>query len=552
MHNIDAVIYPGVQLSWRRVISIAQNTPDPAAIDNKLEDEVNDNPTSRIQCMGRALQNMYTITSQEEGYVAFISTMLQELKYNCPVSMTFVKHIIDFSEIPSKQTIQRATDLLFRVTAENERINQSILWSMLARKFAGNLAEAMWRDEIATVLIQSLLDKDKDRMVKIFALLALESFALTGSIKKRIVNHPLGLVLVLNQNLQECYSLLSESPMINSPNLTLVSALRRKYTGKKFYHDLIKKLKIKKSKKPVVNPPPTLPNTMSYDWSGLMQSQHCFLWSLHNIFNPSSSVPSIPLPKVFLNPKDCTSHCKLSENCLEIRNDTFYLESARATASVDSGVWYYEVLLLTNGVMQIGWGTKKCVFLQEEGCGVGDDPNGFAFDTYRSAIWAASEAIYPRTRRNIGHCKTGDVLGSLLDMDKGLCTFFVNGQDLGLTVQFQTSAKKHMLGLFPIISLTSHQHVIVNFGEQPWLYQPNIRHQPMCNSSQHVMDLVKKEEEEEYDWDGPLCTLCFSEPKDVVLFPCQHNGFGKNCAKVLEHCPLCRTKIDERVTVCKT
>lgn len=64
MHNIDAVLYPGVQLSWRRVMSIAQNTPDPAAIDNKLDDEVNDNPTSRIQCMGRALQNMYTITSQ--------------------------------------------------------------------------------------------------------------------------------------------------------------------------------------------------------------------------------------------------------------------------------------------------------------------------------------------------------------------------------------------------------------------------------------------------------------------------------------------------------
>lgn len=163
--------------------------------------------------------------------------------------------------------------------------------------------------------------------------------------------------------------------MIDSPNLTLVSTLRRKYTGKRFYHGLIKKLKIKKSKKPVVNPSATLPNIMPDGWSRLMQSQHCFLWSLNNIFNPSSSsASSTPLPKVFLNPKDCTSHCKLSENCLEIRNDTFYLESARATASVNSGVWYYEVLLLTNGVMQIGWGTKKCVFLQEEGCGVGDDP----------------------------------------------------------------------------------------------------------------------------------------------------------------------------------
>lgn len=65
------VNYPGVQLSWRRVLSIAKNTPDPAAIDEdyKYEDEVNINithhhTTSRMQSMGRALQNMYTITSQ--------------------------------------------------------------------------------------------------------------------------------------------------------------------------------------------------------------------------------------------------------------------------------------------------------------------------------------------------------------------------------------------------------------------------------------------------------------------------------------------------------
>lgn len=159
--------------------------------------------------------------------------------------------------------------------------------------------------------------------------------------------------------------------MINSPNLTLVSAIKKKYSGKRIYHGLIQRLKIKKSKKPFVDQS-IVPTIVPNDWSGLMQSQHCFQWSLNNVFDPS--VSSNHLPKVFLNPKDCTSHCKLSKNCLEIRNDTFHLESARASASVDSGVWYYEVLLLTNGVMQIGWGTKKCVFLQEEGCGVGDDP----------------------------------------------------------------------------------------------------------------------------------------------------------------------------------
>lgn len=208
-------------------------------------------------------------------------------------------------------------------------------------------------------------------------ILQLYSLTILGSIKKRILNHPLCIVTTLNRNLQECYSRLSESPAVaSSPNLTLVSGIRRKYSGKRFYHGLIKKLRIKKNKKTNVVDPTT--TTMAckiepIDWSGIMQSQHCFQWSLNHVFNTPCLSP-ILLPKVYLNPKDCTRHCKLSENCLEIRNDTFYLESARATASVDSGVWYYEVLLLTNGVMQIGWGTKKCLFLQEEGCGVGDDP----------------------------------------------------------------------------------------------------------------------------------------------------------------------------------
>lgn len=64
--------YPGVQVAWKRILSIAQNTPDPAAVAYKDDDEEEENllttPTpatvTRMQRMGRALQNMYTITSQ--------------------------------------------------------------------------------------------------------------------------------------------------------------------------------------------------------------------------------------------------------------------------------------------------------------------------------------------------------------------------------------------------------------------------------------------------------------------------------------------------------
>jgi hypothetical protein len=38
---------------------------------------------------------------------------------------------------------------------------------------------------------------------------------------------------------------------------------------------------------------------------------------------------------------------------------------------VSSGKWFYEVVLLTNGIMQIGYVTKRCVFGPEEVTGVG-------------------------------------------------------------------------------------------------------------------------------------------------------------------------------------
>ncbi|CAO3607562.1 unnamed protein product [Mucor hiemalis] len=581
---MQKVNYPGVQLSWRRVVSIAKNTPDPAAIDEDFKYEDDNNPeinhaSSRMQCMGRALQNMYTITSQAEGYTAFISTMIHELSYQCPVSMTFLKHIVDFSEIPSKTTIQNTTEaLLTNATTADERINQCIIWSLLARKFAGNLTEAMWKDDIATILIDTLADSYTDHIVKLYALLALDSFALTGNIKTRILNNSSCILSTLNKNLNDCQTRLSDfnenqqsplsSNITDSPNLTLASSLQRKYSGKKFYHHLLDKKtkifnKLKKNKRSRKTTSKSVDQTgttstliplsdiVREEWSGLMQLQHCFQWSMDNIFNHSKSLftPRVTTPGVQLNREDCTSHCKLSSNCLDMRNDTFFLESARGNTCVETGVWYYEVLLLTDGVIQIGWGTSKCLFLPEEGCGVGDDPNGFSFDTFRSAIWAASEAVYPQGTEHTFRCKIGDVLGSLLDMDKGTCTFFLNGRDFGLKVQFHKNIRKqNALGLYPIISLANHQHVIVNFGDQPWMYTPPVQstaYLPMSCSK------VKKEETSstmeksnrkyvidnevhDHDWDGPLCTLCFSEPKDTVLLPCKHDGFGRSCTNKLE------------------
>lgn len=85
----------------------------------------------------------------------------------------------------------------------------------------------------------------------------------------------------------------------------------------------------------------------------------------------------------------------------------------RCTFCVDSGVWYYEVTVITSGVMQIGWATKDSKFLNhvivpssrcppvslcmhtharllpapQEGYGIGDDEYSCAYDGCRQLIW---------------------------------------------------------------------------------------------------------------------------------------------------------------------
>jgi hypothetical protein len=56
-----------------------------------------------------------------------------------------------------------------------------------------------------------------------------------------------------------------------------------------------------------------------------------------------------------------------------LRNDKRYYESIRGTACVKKGKWYYEVLLMSHGIIQIGWATSKCCFSPDDGQGIGDD-----------------------------------------------------------------------------------------------------------------------------------------------------------------------------------
>lgn len=65
------------------------------------------------------------------------------------------------------------------------KLNAAILWSLLAEKFAGDMCLSLWHQDVGDMLMKSISDPQEDLMVRIFSLLALEKFALTGKRAKK-------------------------------------------------------------------------------------------------------------------------------------------------------------------------------------------------------------------------------------------------------------------------------------------------------------------------------------------------------------------------------
>ncbi|RYH25810.1 hypothetical protein EON65_15255 [archaeon] len=87
-----------------------------------------------------------------------------------------------------------------------------------------------------------------------------------------------------------------------------------------------------------------------------------------------------------------------------------------------TGRWYYEVTLLSDGLMQIGWANTlfKCDPIC--GQGVGDHNQSWAYDGLRTKKWNVSCEPYGK------RWLPGDIVGVLVDMDLLEMKFFLNGR----------------------------------------------------------------------------------------------------------------------------
>ncbi|CAG8445093.1 780_t:CDS:2 [Acaulospora colombiana] len=323
------------------------------------------------------------------------------------------------------------------------------------------------------------------------------------------------------------------------------------------------------------------------------QLKFCVEWALKNTFESEkgdswefsdSSINSNI--NVMLNPMDATAHWKISPHGLEIRNDNSTFESIRATMGVSSGRWFYEVLLLTNGIMQIGYATKRCMFGPEEGTGVGDDQVRSnielsivihvspAFNNRMNNLTLCSMDLHSMVAEMFFNSylnqangvsmpygeteswKPGDVVGVYMDIGLGFVRFYLNGKDLGESPlnaeQFRKLAEH---GLHPALSFTSYQQAVVNFGAEKFRYPPPSPYQTLNSHGQlsfELRDSIKKrvwrasryrsmsmssywkqqlvDTEEDFD---TQCSICFAMPPSIRLNPCNHDGFCVDCAKMM-------------------
>ena len=269
-----------------------------------------------------------------------------------------------------------------------------------------------------------------------------------------------------------------------------------------------------------------------------------------------------------LNTNDVSEYLKISPDGLTARCDAFSFESVRCTFEVVEGIWYYEVTLVTSGVMQIGWATKESKFMNHEGYGIGDDEYSISYDGCRQLIWYNASS----TPHKHASWKPGDTLGCLLDLDNLKVTFYLNGSPLPASSCLFKNARFVLLliqwtvitfhdnrsGFFAAGSFMSFQQATFNFGRSPFKYPP--KGVPSFRSFNSAGDLeedqkvilpkhIRLRQLHSVSLKEDCCSLCCDLKSSIELQPCGHRGFCEKCSLLIETCPLCRVEITLRVTL---
>merc|ERR1711861_75245 len=162
---------------------------------------------------------------------------------------------------------------------------------------------------------------------------------------------------------------------------------------------------------------------------------------------------------------------------------------AAAGTVLTEGKWYYEAMVLTDGLMQIGWCDTKFEGNSNCGEGVGDDEHSIAYDGKRKLKWHNGRA-QPFGER----WKVGDVVCCAADLDQGVVKFALNGQWDESSTAFSSLVFHD--GLMPAASFSKGEKLCFNFGSAPsgFVYSPPSDEYLPVYIAQGNMDTMKKME----------------------------------------------------------
>ncbi|KAG0226796.1 RING finger and SPRY domain-containing protein 1 [Mortierella sp. GBA43] len=411
----------------------------------------------------------------------------------------------------------------------------ALIWSVLANRLAGEMSSALFTDAVCEFLLNNI-EKDPDMACKVFSIIALEKFSLTGPCKVRIMRRPIKRILQDVANL-------STSGLTNPEDISgiLQAKFCAEWSLRNIFRDTTEATESKKTT--------GSRNDQREQDSSIQGSSSSLGEELAKPINPSTANIN-----VMLNTLDATRHWKISEDGLSIRNDGSTIESIRATKSVSQGKWYYEVTLVTAGVMLLGWASIHCQFSPDDGVGIGDDIFGFAYDGCRNLMWTDGESVsYGGTEA----WKVGDVVGMYLDVDNAVVECFLNGKNLGLISPFERDhfGVQAISGYYPALSFTSFQQATVNFGATPFRHPPALPWRNLNDYGTITPEMkeaivrprndsvygriqvdpitglrlpILPEESNEVDY-SLLCTICCDHTATITLQP-----------------PLCRSRIFQR------
>ncbi|KAM9607181.1 RING finger and SPRY domain-containing protein 1 isoform 1-T1 [Trichechus inunguis] len=466
---------------------------DTLAVIRTLVDNDQEPPYSMI--------TLHEMAETDEGWLDVVQSLIRVIPLEDPLGPAVITLLLDECPLPTKDALQKLTEILNlngEVACQDsghpaKHRNTSAVLGCLAEKLAGPASIGLLSPGILEYLLQCL-KLQSHPTVMLFALIALEKFAQTSENKLTI----------------------SESS-ISDRLVTLESW---------------------------ADDPDYLKRQVGF----------CAQWSLDNLCKFLKEARQLTYEKVdlnniraMLNSNDVSEYLKISPHGLEARCDASSFESVRCTFCVDAGVWYYEVTVITSGVMQIGWATRDSKFLNHEGYGIGDDEYSCAYDGCRQLIWYNA-----RSKPHLHPCwKEGDTVGFLLDLNEKQMIFFLNGNQLPPEKQVFSST---VSGFFAAASFMSYQQCEFNFGAKPFKYPPSMKfstfndyafltaEEKIILPRHRRLALLKQVSIREN-----CCSLCCDEVADTQLKPCGHSDLCMDCALQLETCPLCRKEIVSRV-----